>query len=172
MILSFQGLGSTNRNLSSKRNQAIDFGLREACAIFQRQMASRGITLITEIPAMPLLPLDNAGIRGVLFNLLNNAMQACRPKDEIQIRASLKDDGQTFFFSVTDTGPGMSPEALVKCTQLFFTTKRMGSGIGLALCKQAVEKVGGRLHIESAPGEGTRVTVSLPLRKPRQRSRS
>lgn len=163
MKLGFEGLGFSTRNLASTRCQAVDYGVREACTIFDRQLEARGIRLDTDIETMPLLPLDSAGIRGVLFNLLNNAKQACRPGDKIEVSAGLKEDGKLFYFSVRDTGPGMPSEVLAQCTNLFFTTKRMGSGIGLALCKTAVEKVGGELHITSTEGEGTCMTVSLPL---------
>ncbi len=163
MKLGFEGLGSTTRNLKSIRHQAVDFGIREACLIFERQLKARGIELKTQIETMPLLPFDSGGIRGVLFNLLNNARQACNSGDEIEVLAGLNQGGESFYFTVRDTGPGMTPETLERCTKLFYTTKRMGSGIGLALCRNAVEKVGGRLDVSSVRGQGSSFTVTLPL---------
>jgi len=164
MKLSLEGLGFTTRDLSSRRHQAVDYGMREACGIFARQLASREIALETEIETLPLVPLDSGGLRGVLFNLLNNAKQACRAGDRIEVRAGLVADASAIRFSVRDTGKGMSPEVMARCTDLFYTTKRMGSGIGLALCKTAVEQIGGRLTIASREGEGTRIEVTLPIR--------
>lgn len=163
MNLSFEGLGSSTRNLRSTRCQAVDFGLREACLIFERRLEARGIDLKINIKTLPLLHFDCGGLRGILFNLINNARQACQSGDVIEVSAGLSNENRDFYFSVKDTGPGMSAETLAKCTNLFYTTKRMGSGIGLALCKSAVEKVGGRLEIESAPQEGCRITVTLPI---------
>ena len=48
------------------------------------------------------------------------------------------------------------------CTELFFTTKRSGSGIGLALCKEVAEQAGGELVVESGPGRGTLVQLTIP----------
>lgn len=162
MKLGFEGLGTTTRDLSSHQPQALDFAVKEACGIFHRLLLRGGIRLETEIATTPLIPLDSGGIRGILFNLLNNAKQACKPGDTIRVKSHLEDQGKIFTFSVADSGIGMSEEVLQRCTNLFFTTKRMGSGIGLALCKTAVEKQGGSLDIASEPGKGTTITVRLP----------
>jgi signal transduction histidine kinase len=57
----------------------------------------------------------------------------------------------------------MTAEVYNRCTEIFFTTKRNGSGIGLALCRRAVEESGGTLTIESVVGFGTSVTIEVPL---------
>ena len=163
MKLGFEGLGTSTRNLLSTRGQAVDYGIREACTIFERQLAARGIGFTSEIETMPLLCLDAGSIRGMLFNLLNNAMHACKSGNEIRVESGLGEDGRRFYLTVEDTGCGMPPEVLARCTTLFFTTKSMGSGIGLALCSEVVEKVGGRLDIQSTQGEGTRISMSIPL---------
>lgn len=164
MKLGFEGLGATSRQLASSRHHAIDASIREACHIFQRQLKARKVTLKANIETMPLLPFNAGSIRGVLFNLLNNAKQATRPGDTITVSAGLIDQDQTLFFSVKDTGPGMPAEILAQCTNLFFTTKKLGSGIGLALCKSAVEKINGQLSVWSEPGEGTEISVRLPFK--------
>ena len=65
--------------------------------------------------------------------------------------------------SVIDSGQGMTEEVLQRCRELFFTTKRTGTGIGLALCARLVEEAGGTLHIESTFGRGTHIAISIPL---------
>jgi signal transduction histidine kinase len=62
---------------------------------------------------------------------------------------------------VTDTGAGMSEEAVRRATDLFFTTKPQGSGIGLALIAQLVARDHGNLEISSQPGRGTRVSLRV-----------
>lgn len=163
MNLGFEGLGSATRKLSSKRNQAVDFAVKEACVIFERLLERAGIVFEAQVPSAPLLPLDSGGLRGILFNLINNAKQACERGDRIRVSAHLNETGRDYILEVADTGKGMSEEVLKQCTELFYTTKRMGSGIGLALCRGAVEKMGGRLDVASRLGEGTTITITLPV---------
>ncbi|MCJ7839133.1 MAG: ATP-binding protein, partial [Burkholderiales bacterium] len=59
-------------------------------------------------------------------------------------------------------GPGMTPEQLKRVFTPFYTTKPKGLGVGLALAKRIVERFGGRIHIDSAPGRGTAVCLSMP----------
>jgi signal transduction histidine kinase len=63
---------------------------------------------------------------------------------------------------IADRGPGMTPEARRNLFRPFFTTKARGTGLGLPTAKRLVELHGGSIDVESAPGAGTTVTVSLP----------
>ena len=65
--------------------------------------------------------------------------------------------------SITDTGPGISPERLEKIFEPLFTTKIQGTGLGLAVCQQVLAKHNGSLEVHSELGVGTTFTVSLPL---------
>ena len=163
MELGFDGLGTTTDRLLSKRLQCIGQPIRDACQVFERQFRSRNLVLETHIEDMEALPLEGGGIRGLLFNLLNNAKQACSPGDRVTVHAGLSPQGDAFQCAVRDTGPGMTPEVLAHCTQLFFTTKPLGSGVGLALCRTAVEKTGGTFEVKSEVGQGTEITFTLPI---------
>jgi signal transduction histidine kinase len=57
----------------------------------------------------------------------------------------------------------MSPEVLARAREMFFTTKPKGSGIGLALCQGVADAVAGELQVESSPGRGTTVRLTLPI---------
>jgi CheY-like chemotaxis protein len=74
----------------------------------------------------------------------------------------------TVSFVVTDTGDGMTPEVLAKCTDPFFTTKsdKKGSGLGLAMVQRFVNEANGRLMIQSTQGIGTEITIELPRVEP------
>jgi two-component system phosphate regulon sensor histidine kinase PhoR len=72
----------------------------------------------------------------------------------------------TLLVEVKDDGPGMAPAQLERLATPFFTTRAGGTGLGLAVARHWVTRHGGRLRIESAPGEGTCVRVALPLRRP------
>ena len=64
---------------------------------------------------------------------------------------------------VSDDGPGVPPELADRIFNPFFTTKAQGSGLGLAIVRKIVDAHDGRIDLRSAPGEGTRFTVTLPV---------
>jgi signal transduction histidine kinase len=65
--------------------------------------------------------------------------------------------------TIRDSGPGMTPDQLKRVFTPFYTTKPKGLGVGLALCKRIVERFGGHIAIDSAPGRGTAVYLSMPI---------
>lgn len=167
MKLGFEGLGAISRKLTSTRKQAVDYGMREACAILAPLFAREKLQFEVKIENLPLLPFDAGGIRGILFNLLNNAKQATKSGGRIVVRSGLMRQGTQFWFAVEDSGVGMAADTLQRCTELFYTTKVSGSGIGLALCHAAVAQTQGELQVKSKEGQGTTVTVVLPIREKR-----
>lgn len=166
MRLCFDGIGAVGRNLRSRRTAAIDFAIREALLVLKARTDNAGIQLICDVPDIPLLALEPAVVRAIVFNLVMNSIEACKPGDTVALRARLlreDDGGSCFELRVVDTGCGMDAQARERCTELFFTTKPSGTGIGLALCAQAVADAGGTLDIESETGMGTMVCVHIPL---------
>lgn len=161
--LSLDGIGSVGRTAISARLCAIDLAVTEACCILKSRAQRAHVTLSCQVQTMPLLWLDAAVVRAAVFNLVANAIAACNPGAEVSVDARLTDDGQHFLLTVTDVGSGMTADVLARCTELFFTTKRSGSGIGLSLCKQIAEGAGGDLTIESQPGAGTTVRIRIPV---------
>jgi signal transduction histidine kinase len=163
MKLAFEGLGNLSRNLRCQDEQDIATAIYDACQIFRPLFERLQIHLKVDLEPMPRLPLQVAGIRGMLFNLLNNAKQACHSGDRVRVEGHVDHDQGVFQFSISDTGVGMSPEVAASCTELFYTTKPMGSGVGMALCRAALTQLNGTLNIASEPGKGTRVTATIPL---------
>lgn len=161
--LTIDGLGRFKNEVRSSRSYAIDLALREAFSLLEPQAASRGISCTTDIQDMPLLPFEPAAVRAVLFNLVTNSIHACTRGDCVLVSARFDRDPGMLVLTVADTGHGMRPEVRARCTELFFTTKPKGSGIGLALCAGVAEVVGGRLLVDSREGEGTRVTLEFPI---------
>lgn len=166
-LLSLDGLGSVGRSLRTPRSQAVDHAVKEVVSLLEARARRHGVTLVADVPALPLLRLDPSSVRALVLNLATNAIQACSDGGcEVVVRARLAPGElgeNTFSLEVIDTGSGMSPEVLAHCTDLFFTTKRSGSGIGLALCRRLVEDAGGELRIESTVGRGTHITIQLGL---------
>jgi signal transduction histidine kinase len=105
-------------------------------------------------------------ITQVLVNLLVNAGQATAPGG--RIRLSTRPEGEEVWLEVRDTGCGMPPEVLSRLFQPFFTTKPMGlgTGLGLAVVHGIVTAHGGRITVESQPGQGSCFTVWLPRALP------
>nr|WP_279382650.1 HAMP domain-containing sensor histidine kinase [Acanthopleuribacter pedis] len=171
MKLAFDGIGSVSQKLTHNEVQDIGMALLETCAVFRPLLERLGVDLVVDLDPLPPLPLETGGIRGMLFNLLNNAKQACQPGDQIRVQAGL-DDAGCFSFEVRDTGIGMDAETVSQCTDLFYTTKSMGSGIGMAMCRAALAAHNGRLTIQSAPGEGTAVRAAIPLEGHHERPRA
>lgn len=165
MGLTLQGVGGFVRPMHGDQHVAVDLAVFEACRILEPAAERRGIVLEPDVEALPLLPLDWGVVSGIVFNLVKNAIEACGDGDSIAVSARLGPD-DVFVLRVSDTGPGMKPEVLARCRELFFTSKEKGSGIGLALCQRLAESSGGRLDIESVEGRGATVTLSVPLNPP------
>jgi len=119
-----------------------------------------GVEIVHEDRGNGTFPLNRSLFRVVLINLLNNALEACTAGDKINVRCEHPEIG-SFRLQVKDTGPGMSSETLKKATELFYTTKPQGSGIGLALVAQVVKRSDGEFLISSTEGVGTTIDIHL-----------
>lgn len=108
-------------------------------------------------------------LQKAIRNLIDNAVKYT-PQGEVEITVRPTGDEQVSF-TCTDTGIGMTEEECSEATRRFYRGDGAGqvaegSGLGLALVRRIIEKHGGTLHLDSAPGEGTRVTVRLPAASP------
>jgi signal transduction histidine kinase len=119
---------------------------------------------------------DEDQLRQVFVNLLANAVDAGPAEspvtvsvERISLSAGTRANGEGgrqvsgARVSITDRGQGMDERTRARIFEPFFTTKKKGTGLGLAIAKQIVEQHGGNIRVESAPGEGTRFTIELPL---------
>lgn len=105
---------------------------------------------------------DDDALTQVFMNLFLNSAQALNGRGVVDVRIETQGKGrEAIHLSVHDDGPGLpvSPE---KIFEPFFTTKTRGSGLGLPVCKQIIEKHGGRILAESQPGKGTTIHIWLP----------
>ena len=106
---------------------------------------------------------DYNRLKQVFINLLKNAIEAKdNSKKENKIKISLESDNNFMKIIIEDNGIGMDKDTLDNVSEMFFTTKKKGSGLGVSLSKEIVEQHGGDLVYNSVKGEGTRVIVTLP----------
>ncbi|WP_247876987.1 sensor histidine kinase [Azospirillum brasilense] len=140
----------------------------EALNLVAIQSGKRGVPIHLDLEAgLPMLTGDALRLRQVLVNLLSNAVKFSNPGEPALIRARRGGDGG-LELSVTDTGIGIAAEDLPKAMTPFVQVDQSmarryeGMGLGLSISKRLVEAHGGTLRIDSAPGQGTTVTVVLP----------
>jgi signal transduction histidine kinase len=149
--------------IERERFSAADM-LEELEKLMQGDLQQAGCRLDVEVdPADVALTADREQVRRVVLNLVRNAYQACEAEDgEVVVRVDAP-DGQTRRVIVEDNGPGIPEEVLDEAFTPFYTTKEKGSGLGLPLSRQIVQKHGGRFEVDSTVGEGTRVVMTLPF---------
>ncbi|PLX85378.1 MAG: histidine kinase [Desulfuromonas sp.] len=110
---------------------------------------------------LPPVRLDGDQMRQVAINLILNAGAAMEDGGRLVVRTAR--EGKDALLVFRDDGAGIAPEDLERIFEPFFTTKARGTGLGLAITKQIVEQHQGRIEMESTVGQGTTVTVRLPL---------
>ncbi len=112
---------------------------------------------------LPPIVVDRRQLQEVLFNLMRNAGQAIKPPGTICVRARTTEEGNVRI-EITDTGSGIPPDKLSKIYDPFFTTKEpgKGTGLGLFIVRQIVERNKGRISLESTVGKGTTFFLDFP----------
>jgi signal transduction histidine kinase/DNA-binding response OmpR family regulator len=142
--------------------------LAEASAMLRPLAEARGIAFATAgARGLPRVRADGARIMQVISNLVGNAVKFTPEGGSVTLAAAL--DGDELRVSVIDTGAGISPEQLPHVFGRFWQaddTDRRGLGLGLAIARGIVEAHGGRIWVESQPGEGSAFHFTLPAPVP------
>jgi len=115
-------------------------------------------------PELPTIQASATEVQQVLMNILQNAVYAME-KTGGKITIMTEADDQHIFISINDTGPGIASDNLARIFDPFFTTRPVGkgTGLGLSICYGIINKMGGRIDVESKLDEGTTFTIVLPL---------
>ncbi|MDD2582377.1 MAG: ATP-binding protein, partial [Desulfuromonadaceae bacterium] len=122
----------------------------------------RGVKISAMLASgLPAVELDGDQMRQVAINLILNAGGAMPDGGNLTVSSEAVDPTHVRI-TFSDSGCGIPAESLEKIFEPFYTTKARGTGLGLAITRQIIEQHHGEIHISSAIGTGTRVTVTLP----------
>ncbi|MCU4176052.1 sensor histidine kinase [Carboxylicivirga sp. N1Y90] len=127
--------------------------------LFQSEMKADNISLEIRIEDKIEHQIDEKLVEQVLINLVKNSREALSNKGKIVLRATKENLG--LIISVSDNGKGIPKDELDKVCVPFYTTRKGGNGIGLALSRQVMRLHGGQLKIQSEEGEGTEVSLQF-----------
>ena len=132
--------------------------------IVKPELKSKNIQIQLRVDNGLLIQVNSSEIEQVILNLLNNAIQALSNSGTLQRRIAVEatGDGKSVQLSVSDNGPGVSPEFKSQLFELLSTTKQTGMGLGLWLCKHIVTRHGGSIQHGDGVGGGARFVIQLP----------
>ncbi len=135
---------------------------REVLEFVEPEDAALGIRHHADLPVgLPLVMLDERAFKQALINLFKNAREAMPSGGEMLVR--VRREGNWAELTITDTGVGMSAEAVDRCFEEYWSDKKGGTGLGLPTTRRIVEEHGGTLSVVSERGRGTSFTLYLPL---------
>jgi signal transduction histidine kinase len=141
--------------------------VRRTAALMEAKVRSGELTLVSRLPGgLPLLHADERAVKQILLNLLANAVKFTPSGGEVTVEVTCVDDGLEM--AVADTGIGIAAHDQERIFEPFVQVESElnrrfeGTGLGLPLVRSLVELHGGRVSLQSAPAEGTRVAVWFP----------
>lgn len=141
----------------------------QQCRQFRHLVEQKELTLTNRVtPPLPAIDGDAKWLAQIVGNLLHNAYKYTPPGGQVTLAAQIEASSNLLTLTITDTGPGISPEEQEKIFTLFYRNPQQrrihqGMGIGLALSRYLAEAHGGTLTVQSPPGQGATFCLSLPL---------
>jgi signal transduction histidine kinase len=154
----------SHSNPLRRRPHVLDDWLRETA---ESLSAETRVTLKLDLRAPAFVELDPGRLRRALGNIVDNAAQALADAGNLgrapRIVLRSRRNGSCAEIEITDNGPGIAPETLARAFEPLFSTRRYGSGLGLATARQIVEQHGGTIELASRAGKGTRARILLPI---------
>lgn len=139
---------------------AISALLEKTYKLMEYDFADKKMILTLENGCNDIIEADSDLLLQVLLNLLKNALNASKEEDGVTL--SCTNDDTNIFITVADTGVGMNREEREQMFDPFFTTRKAGTGLGLAVCYQIIEQHHGAFEVQSRIGQGTDITIVLP----------
>lgn len=148
------------KKVTANINQIIE----KALGILENEFHLRHISLEKDLSSkLPGANLDVNLIQQVFVNLLINGMEAIGKNGVITVKSYFNSDRDSMKIEIADTGGGIPPEHMSKIFEPFFSTKSNGTGLGLAVSYGIIQKHQGDIRVSSQPGQGTSITIEIPL---------
>ena len=136
--------------------------LAKAGKLLEHDFIESGITLHLDNNCPGTMEADADLLLQVLLNLLNNAINASEKGGSVSLSCACEPEEETITITIRDTGIGMNRDERGKMFDPFFTTRKSGTGLGLAVSHQIVEQHNGAFDIRSRPGKGTSISIIFP----------
>ncbi len=167
----------TNSVLGMARNRSHDLEptdlraiLEETLILLERELQKYRVQVEQDLHEVPFAQACGNQIQQILINLLTNARQAMPSGGRLIVRLTQDPAQQTVDIAIRDSGPGIPAERLPKIFEPYFSTKsgpdatgKGGTGLGLSVCRQIIERHRGKIRVESTVGVGTCFTIKLPI---------
>lgn len=160
----------SNEMMPNRKNLRLNSIIKQNIAIYSNMATQKSITFINKIDDFILVNADENMLMMIVRNLINNAIKFTNEGGSIQLSAEPK--RRYISITIADSGIGMTAEQInavlvsEEQTSLAGTSGEKGSGLGLLLCKEFIEKHKCRMYIDSQPGGGTVITFTMPIAKP------
>src|SRR5437867_7721045 len=165
-----QPSGARAKNEHSESSVDLNTMIREAVELIAYPLRVDSIEVALQLaPHLPVLWADGHQLHQVVVNLVTNAHQALREREQprrITVTTRPGAGRRTIDIQVADNGPGIPAEVRARIFEPFFTTKPVGkgTGLGLSLCQSIIADHGGTIEVASEPGHGAVFSISLPGR--------
>ena len=159
----------TGKMLFTPEDVDVAFLISQSVGVLIGAAQQKQIAVHKQMPANLVVRADNAMVNTILRNLISNAIKFTNPGGSIVISAER--NAEELLISVADNGVGINQVSIDKLFRIeetystLGTQKEKGSGLGLLLCKEFVEKHGGRIWVESEVGKGSTFRFTIPLKK-------
>ena len=143
-----------------KERIKINHLIQDVCEMASAEAENSRVAIETRLgKGLQDIFVDKRQLQQALHNVMKNGLQSSSAESKLFVRSWTK--GKHIFVSVRDMGPGIGKNELRKIFDLYFTTKKNGSGLGLPITKRIIEANGGEMQLESKVGKGTTVTFKL-----------
>lgn len=153
---------AANRRRSTAQDVSIELVVRDSLAIFSPQVEARQIQVTLDCPEdLPVIKADTSELEQIFTNLFQNALEEMGKGGNLNI--GLRNGKNTIEIRVSDNGGGIRPEDREAIFKPFFSTKSLGTGIGLPVAQRIARLYRGDLTVEHSSPEGTTFLVLLPV---------
>lgn len=159
-------LDFARQETDSKQSMDLNEVLREMLSLMDGHLIMREIQLEMDLdPRLPMVQGNRSKLEQVFLNMLVNAAEAMEGKGHLELSSWSDQEKDEVCVCFKDQGPGMSKEVADRVFEPFFTTKSRGrgTGLGLAISHGIIKQHHGRMELETAPGQGTCITIHIPL---------